>query len=154
MSPLRKLKGTFNKLIFRPHWYLANNPDVALSNMDPWLHYSIFGINEGRALWRQPSFIAGPILFIKNNGGIFRAMGKLICLVIKNGPLETVKKARYYLLATPSLRHSSDQEDYDNYIKATEPSIFDLDEMRRLSTKLDNRPLFSIVVPVFNVDAN
>ena len=40
--------------LFDSHWYLANNPDVALKQEDPVLHYLLHGGDEGRA--PSPSF--------------------------------------------------------------------------------------------------
>ncbi len=39
---------------FDPVWYLANNPDVARSGVDPWRHYCAHGRKEGRKLAEQP----------------------------------------------------------------------------------------------------
>ena len=37
-----------NKANFDAGWYLSNNPDVAVSGMDPTLHYVLYGRKEGR----------------------------------------------------------------------------------------------------------
>lgn len=36
--------------------YLAANPDVAASGMDPWTHWTMFGANEGRNYAMDPAF--------------------------------------------------------------------------------------------------
>ena len=35
--------------IFNPRWYLQNNDDVKQSGINPWLHFSLYGVYEGRA---------------------------------------------------------------------------------------------------------
>ena len=54
LAPLRKIRGTTQiapeqtPAEFDRDWYLANNPDVALANIDPYQHYMQHGRFEGR----------------------------------------------------------------------------------------------------------
>jgi GT2 family glycosyltransferase len=35
--------------VFDPVWYLENNPDVRKSALNPWWHFAVYGVYEGRA---------------------------------------------------------------------------------------------------------
>ena len=152
IAPLQKVKLALIKLIFRPKWYLKNNLDVAASGMDPWHHYCAFGVNEGRSIWLQPKIIKGTLSFAKKNGGILGASIKLLKIIIQIGPIETMKKIEIFLSFSSSLNYDASR-DYENFIRLSEPGPSELEELRCLALKLNYKPIFSIVVPVFNVEA-
>jgi hypothetical protein len=45
---IRREVRRLNKAKFDASWYLSNYPDVAASEMDPTLHYVLYGHREGR----------------------------------------------------------------------------------------------------------
>ena len=52
--------------VFEPEWYLLNNPDVKAAGMNPWIHFSIYGIGEGRL----PRSDFDPLEYLKKTPGV------------------------------------------------------------------------------------
>ena len=55
--------------IFEPEWYLRNNPDVKDAGMNPWVHFTLFGIFEERA----PASDFDPSAYLRKNPDIAKS---------------------------------------------------------------------------------
>lgn len=127
---------------FDSDWYLNEYPDVAESGMKPYEHFMRYGKKEGY----HPAF----------NSGWYSSQYPD---VIENSanPLEHYRLYGKTEGRQPAfdwnLTRYADDRAYKNYIAAMEPKDGDLDAMAKTVAYLDYRPTFSIVVPVYNVDA-
>jgi O-antigen biosynthesis protein len=75
--------------------------------------------------------------------------------LVTSGPKGIMKKAMKSYLATQSwpLPDPTGNDHYPEYLKANALSAEQLSQMRAQSTRMDWKPVFSIVVPTYNVEA-
>ena len=150
---------------FDAPWYLKQNPDVETDGMDPYEHYQSFGRSEGR-LPAPQGFIVRNIKklhivfdslpdFIKSNGGVLRAGFKVLKVLKLDGWRGLVKKVSILQARAdmPNDQRSYEANIYKKYIETMEPTEDALRDMAKSVESLDYRPKFSIVAPVYNVEA-
>jgi len=176
-APLRRIKAIFprskllsdpakyKKIKFNAAWYLIENKDVQQSGMDPYDHYMRFGKREGR-LPKPDFFIRRNIkrlqvvfallpTFLNYADGILPASFKVFKVLKREGWSGLVKRV-LILKARSGISVEQDRQadiSYKDYIATMEPKGEDLEAMAKTVGCLDYRPKFSIVVPVYNVDA-
>jgi len=176
-APLRRIKALllrskilsdpskYQKIKFNAAWYSRQNKDVQQSGMDPYDHYMRFGKREGR-LPKPDFFIRRNIkriqvvftllpTFLHYAGGILPASFKVLKVLKREGWGGLVKRG-LILKARSGISIEQDRRayiSYKDYIATMEPKGEDLEAMAKKVGCLDYRPKFSIIVPVYNVDA-
>jgi len=145
---------------FDAEWYLKQNPDVAMSGMDPYGHYTLFGKKEGRQ-YRPDSFLLRNIkkaylictalpIALQREGGVKSTIGKVWSVFKREGWLGL--KSWVLSLHIQVSNNKTPSQAYASYIKAMEPKQVELDRMKEIQVSFSYRPRFSIVVPVYNVE--
>jgi O-antigen biosynthesis protein len=156
-------KGSKRKIDAK--WYLKQNPDVAMSDMDPYEHYTIFGESEGRQPAPGPFFkrnikrlqVVLSLLstILKSREGTLSVSFKVLTILKREGWNGVVKKI-LILQAQSGMSIDLQKHElkaYKNYIAVMEPKDDELESMAKSVASLEYHPKFSIAVPVYNVDA-
>lgn len=144
---------------FDAKWYLRQYRDVARAGCDPLEHYLAFGRAEGRLPHADP-FVTRSL---KRARVVYQAVSYEATCV---GPLAACRNfaraavrggvdgARSWTVQRVQAQEAAlrPHQAYRNYIETMEPTTADLQEMSRLQAALPWRPLFSIAVPVYNVE--
>jgi len=146
MSFLNQKKENFNA-----SWYLDQNPDVKESGMDPYEHYTVHGIHEGRKPAPAPIYEKFLVVWILyrlysalSSGTLFKMFKGITGLILENGFSEFYKKV-YTLYLTKTLDNDY-QKWHTEYGELREKDIQEL----TLSLKKDDiQPLISIIMPVY-----
>ncbi len=120
---------------FDSAWYLEEYPEVAEAGENPLVHYMQCGASAGRD--PSPSFDGAR--YLKTNPDV---------LETGMNPLE-----HYLRYGNSEGRRPWPRSNYEEWIRLHDRVTgSDISEMRRLSSSFDNRPLMSILMPVYNTD--
>lgn len=124
-----------NSKYFDSEYYLNMNPDLKLANIDLVEHYLFHGWKEGR----NPSEIFNTNFYLNEYEDVQRSNMNPLIHYIKYGELEN--------------RHCSEKSgnDYLLWIKKYDSlSSGDIEEMKQSISLFDDKPLISVIMPVFN----
>lgn len=144
---------------FDAKWYLRQYPDVARAGCDPLEHYMAFGRAEGRAPHADPfvtrslkraQVIQRALSYEAACVGFAAACANFARVALRGG----VDGARAWAVQRVQAQEAATRphQAYRTYMASMEPGPGGLAEMTRLQASLPLRPLFSIAVPVFNVE--
>jgi len=141
-------------------WYLRQNPDVAMSSIDPYEHYVSCGKVEGRQaapdaflmrnIKRAQLIYLFVLVAIRRGGGITPTINK-VWTVLKRGGWSDLRR-RMIHHHTLYINSKKPGQAYASYIEAMEPKQAELERMKDIHASFSYRPKFSIVVPVYNVE--
>ena len=162
-----EMKKEKSSLHFNAEWYLKQNPDVAMSGMDAYEHYMLFGKEEGRQpapdnfLKRSINLIklmphmlrygGGTATSIKKGWRVFSQEGLVGVrqrIVIARGGQNPISDS----MIKPSLTSAAvDRNDYKEWIRHYD-TITDgkRDVIKSKIASFQFKPLISIVMPVYN----
>ncbi|MGK2926700.1 MAG: glycosyltransferase [Lysobacterales bacterium] len=148
-SPLRE---AWRFVHFDEEYYLKQNPDVAQSGMDPFLHYESYGRQEGRRprphslLGRAGGMFAAFRHSIRFEGGLLPSMRSLYTVLQGEG-LAGVQN-RVSLVAS-----RSDRNNYVEWVRRFDTlSEADRDKLRASVAACAEQPLISVLMPTYNTD--
>ena len=141
---------------FDAAWYLKQNPDVAMSGMDPYEHYMSFG----KAERRQPSpdpFVLRNIkraqrirAVLRHAGGIKPAISEALAVLRREG-WGGVKRIVILLHSQVTQSGGFDRTDYAEWIRRYD--TLTKESRTTMRDRIDNfvhKPLISVVMPVYN----
>jgi O-antigen biosynthesis protein len=128
--------------LFDPAWYVAQNPNVAAAGMDPLTHYLAVGSAEGR----RPNSLFDPVWYRTQNPDVAASGMEPLAHYVEHGCAEGRRPREF---PPPPARHVD-----LSYLRwVAEYNTLD-DEDREAIFKhitfLFRRPLFSVVMPVYN----
>jgi glycosyltransferase involved in cell wall biosynthesis/uncharacterized coiled-coil protein SlyX len=174
--PLRAIKAFFpssrgptrfqenTPIRFDQVWYLARNPDVAMSGMDAYTHYVQFGKAEGRQPVPDAFFVRNAkrvrllhdalLVAIKRSGSVRLAISKAWAVLKREG----WNGVRRHVILLQSLAINSvefDRNNYAEWIRRYDTLAVEArDAMKVRIDLLSHKPLISIVMPVYNPPLN
>ena len=153
--------------LFDPGYYLAENPDVQGSELDPLTHFVIHGVFEGR----RPNSHFDPVYYLKKYPDVVTEGINPLMHYSKNGWLEgrnpsSELNTNYYLTSNPDVAENGNNPLTHYLIHGKKEKRRCLPENRiytyvepkltdTIQQEIDNftdKPLVSIIVPVYNVD--
>ena len=149
---------------FNAAWYLKQNPDVAMSGMDPYEHYMSFGKAEGRQHvpdnfmlrnTKRMQLIRTAIpTAIRRGGGIRPVISKALA-VLRRERWAGIKRRLISLHSQVTNSVDFDRNDYIEWIHRYDTVT---DETRTtIRARIDtfvHKPLISVVMPVYNPPLN
>ena len=148
-SPLRR---AWKFLHFDEEYYLKQNPDVALSGMDPFVHYESYGQREGRRprpqslMSRAGGIFAAFRRSIRFEGGLLPSVRSLYA-VFKGEGLTGVQN-RVSLVAS-----RSDRNNYVEWVRRFDTlSELDREKLGERAASFAERPLISVLMPTYNTE--
>ncbi len=131
--------------LFDPAWYLAQNPDVTATGMDPLAHYLTFGSAEGR----RPNSLFDPAWYRAQNPDVAASGAEPLAHYIEHGCAEARSPREF-----PPRRQTNPLD--PSYLRwvAEYDTLNDDDREAILEhiAMLARRPLISVVVPVYNTE--
>ena len=133
---------------FDAAWYLGHYPDVAAAGWDPALHYALFGATESRN--PGPQFDAG--WYLDHNTDVKAAGSNPLVQYLEQGASEG--RQIHAVRASESAAakaHWQAPGDYSTWVELYDTiTEEDASSIRRHIATLGERPLISIVMPVYN----
>jgi len=147
---------------FDAEWYLKQNPDVAMSGMDPYEHYMLFGKAEGRqpapdAFLLRNSKRARLLLritpqIIAHKGGVWRTCAAVLRVLQREG-LGGInyRIKRLQTGSQPIADVDECRNDYSEWIRRYD-TLTDATraKMRQSAEGFARKPLISVVMPCYN----
>lgn len=167
-SSVPKAEGSVSVLEVSPKrfdatWYLARNPDVAMSGMDPYEHYLSFGKAEGRQPAPDPfslrnttraRFMRSALLVAVRRGGIKRATKKAWSVFKREGWRGVRRRVIFlYTQATHPAGQSAgfSRNDYAEWIRRYDTITDDTRAiMRARIDTFSRKPHISVLMPCYN----
>jgi O-antigen biosynthesis protein len=137
-----------NSTWFDAAWYLGHYPDVAAAGWDPALHYALFGATESRN--PGPQFDAG--WYLDHNTDVKAAGSNPLLQYLEQGASEgrqihPVREGE----SAAAKAHWQAPGDYSTWVELYDTiTEEDASSIRRHIATLGERPLISIVMPVYN----
>jgi glycosyltransferase involved in cell wall biosynthesis len=120
---------------FDSAWYLNEYPEAAEAGANPLVHY----VQRGASAGHDPGPSFDGERYLKNNPDV---------LETGMNPLE-----HYLRYGSSEGRRSWPRSNYEEWIRLHDlVTDADISEMRRLSASFENRPLMSILMPVYNTE--
>lgn len=140
---------------FNSKYYLESNPDVAAAGLNPLVHYLFHGQKEGRRPIPPKSFIALIPPAIEGRGGLVATIRKALRKYRDHG-LKGLKEGIAKVRALDSKNTSNNPygglgNDYTEWVKRYDTLDDNQREaMRQQINRFANKPLISIIMPVYN----
>lgn len=149
---------------FNAKWYLKQNPDVAMSGMDPYAHYILYGKKEGRQPAPDPLLqrkikrvrLIHTVLAItiRRSGGI-RPVTRKALAVLKREGWSGLKQRLIFLHAqathTAGQSEGFDCNDYTEWIRRYDTLTDETRAaMRARIDAFEHNPLISVIMPTYN----
>ena len=148
---LSNIKGYYSlrRSIFDEKYYLENNLDVAKSNLDPLLHYLLYGFYEKRKPNYEFNSEYHLMKFIATKKSDLNSVIKYILDKKKsNGKVE--KKTFEKFLAESYNSPLVFREDFDEYQSCFNEMKNISSELIKIAENIKNPPLVSVIMPVYN----
>ena len=148
-----------NKVRFNERWYLKNNIDVKNSGMNPYEHYINFGKKEGRkgapdtlivTSYKKLKITKNIYCELRNRNIKFIEIIKKTSDILKNSGINGLKEK---IRTFNKIKFDDIEKKYEDWIKYYDTiSLKDKLEIIKQIESLKYRPLFSILMPVYNTD--
>jgi glycosyltransferase involved in cell wall biosynthesis/LmbE family N-acetylglucosaminyl deacetylase len=145
---------------FDAEWYLNQNPDVAMSGMDPYEHFVLYGRTEGRqpapdafllrSIKRARRILAILPAALRQSGGCKPTIRKVLAVLRREG-WEGVKRRVNYLHSQEPHSAGFDRNDYSEWVRRYD-TLTDGTRatMRANIDGFGHKPLISVVMPTYN----
>jgi len=167
----RWFRFSLGKVLFAPkrfdaEWYLKQNPDVAMSGMEPYKHYILFGKSEGR----QP--VPDVPMLHSNKSGVYRLLRITLQVIAQKGGIwrtcaavirvyrrEGLAGVKYRIgqLQTGSIIRNNHKENipaalsYNDWVRWYDTfSQYDRQAINQRIKQMNYKPLISVIMPVYN----